>query len=198
MALHIFSKHYLIFYGHCEPLMIVFYPISLPNKKITLTVCVFLSPLVFLSQETWHWAISTQDDLFFLCLVPLPPSKQLRLSKASTVDRVVVPFRLASRTERPVQNQFLGPSKHENISSLNVQILKLCDRQEYCHSSLEEVDGDDDGTRTVAASWIWRTWEIIDKQGRRAKPLGDYHPTRCSKMMRCTPFPLPCFLKKGI
>ena len=116
MALHIFSRHYLIFYGHWEPLMIVSYPISLPNKKITLTVCVFLSPLVFLSQETWHWAISTQDDLFFLCLVPLPPSKQLRLSKASTVDRVVVPFRLASRTERPVQNQFLGPSKHENIS----------------------------------------------------------------------------------
>ena len=84
MVLHIFSRHYLIFYGHLESLWSFFTPTANEKIRYLRLLCsifvVVLPPLVYLLAETWHWAICTHKMIFsfFRCLVPFPPLKQLR------------------------------------------------------------------------------------------------------------------------
>ena len=66
MVLHIFSRHYLIFYGHLESLWSFFTPTANEKIRYLRLLCsifvVVLPPLVYLLAETWHWAICTQQD----------------------------------------------------------------------------------------------------------------------------------------
>ena len=84
MVLHIFSRHYLIFYGHLESLWSFFTPTANEKIRYLRLLCsifvVVLPPLVYLLAETWHWAICTHKMIFsfFRCLAPFPPLKQLR------------------------------------------------------------------------------------------------------------------------
>ena len=115
MVLHIFSRHYLIFYGHLESLWSFFTLTANEKIRYLRLLCsifvVVLPPLVYLLAETWHWAICTHKMIFSFfsmsCSFPSVKATKAAFPPDFNGDRLFfVPFTLA----RSLQNHLYSPN----------------------------------------------------------------------------------------
>ena len=204
MVLHIFSRHYLIFYGHLESLWSFFTPTANEKIRYLRLLCsifvVVLPPLVYLLAETWHWAICTHKMIFsfFRCLVPFPPLKQLRrlsLPTSTVIDSSSSP--LHSRVPcKTIYILLIQKYSHifSQILKLDLKLYEVSDGLVSLHIVIHLLKKLMMGPLEYGGREEKK--KIIDKQGpQRQSPKGITIPQDVSKMMRCTPF--PSLLKKG-